>query len=154
MQVQPSDIIASLALITSLFSIWIQDRGVRKQLLVTNVGEYTKRYQEIILNLPKSVIFDDFNLASLEVEEQDRILRYMWIYFDLCYEEYSIYTDLRLINKKLWKRWKSGMVSSFSRPAFQQSWYLISQNTTYPEPFVDFIYSIIENEKAGDVYDG
>lgn len=146
MQLQPSDIIASLALITSLFSIWIQDRGVRKQLLVTNIGEYTRRYQEIILNLPKSVIFDDFNLASLEVEEQDRILRYMWIYFDLCYEEYSIYTDLRLINKKLWKRWKSSIVSSFSRPAFQQSWYLISQNTTYPEPFVDFIHSIIENE--------
>ncbi|MBD2770640.1 hypothetical protein [Iningainema tapete] len=148
MKLQLSDVIATLALITSLFSIWIQDRGVRKQLLVANVSEYTKRYQEIILNLPKSVIFDDFNLASLDMAEQDKILRYMWIYFDLCYEEYSIYNDLRLVNKTLWKRWKSGMQSSFDRPAFQQSWYLISQNTTYPRPFVNFINSMIKNERV------
>lgn len=143
-----SDIVATLALVASLFSIWIQDRGVRKQLLVANVSEYTKRYQEIILNLPKSVVFKDFNFESLDVEEQDKILRYMWIYFDLCYEEFSIYYDLRLINKKLWERWKSGMVSSFSRPAFQQCWYLISYNTKYPSSFVQFVNHIIKNDST------
>lgn len=147
MKLQLSDVLSILALIASLFSIWIQDRGVRKQLLVANVSEYTKRYQEIILNLPKSVIFDDFNLESLDGEEQDKILRYMWIYFDLCYEEFSIYYDLRLINKILWRRWKSGMASSFDRPAFQQSWYLISNNTSYPQPFVNFINSLIKKQK-------
>lgn len=144
---QPSDIIATVALVSSFFSIWIQDRGVRKQLLVANISEYTKRYQEIILNLPKNVIFDDFNLESLDVEEQDKILRYMWIYFDLCYEEFSIYKDLKLINKTLWRRWKSGMASSFNKPAFQQSWYLISNNTTYPQPFVNFINSLNKKSK-------
>ncbi|HIK07018.1 MAG TPA: hypothetical protein IGS40_20395 [Trichormus sp. M33_DOE_039] len=147
MKLQLSDVLSILALIASLFSIWIQDRGVRKQLLVANVSEYTKRYQEIILNLPKSVIFDDFNLESLDGEERDKILRYMWIYFDLCYEEFSIYYDLRLINKTLWRRWKSGMASSFDRPAFQQSWYLISNNTSYPQPFVNFINSLIKKQK-------
>lgn len=145
MKLQLSDVLAILALIASLFSIWIQDRGVRKQLLIANVSEYTKRYQEIILNLPKTVVFNDFNLASLDVKEQDKILRYMWIYFDLCYEEFSIYHDLRLINQKLWERWKSGMISSFSRPAFQQCWYLISSNTQYPQSFVQFINYIIKH---------
>ena len=70
---QISDFIALTALATSLFSIWLQNRGVRKQLLVTNISEYTKRYQEIFEKLPKSVIDENFDINTFSEDEREKI---------------------------------------------------------------------------------
>lgn len=136
---QISDFIALTALATSLFSIWLQNRGVRKQLLVTNISEYTKRYQEIFEKLPKSVIDENFDINTFSEDEREKIIRPMWLYFDLCYEEYILYHELHLIDKKLWKYWEKGMTSAFSRPSFHQCWKLIFNNSFYPRPFSKFV---------------
>lgn len=140
---QLSDFVALTALIASFFSIWLQDRGVRQQLLVANISEYTKRYQEIFEKLPKSVVDEDFNLDSLSDDEKEEVLRYVWLYFDLCYEEYMLYHDLKLVNKKVWKLWEAGMISAFSRPSFSQCWTIISLKSFYPDKFTRFVSKII-----------
>lgn len=147
MKINPSDVIATIALVISLFSIWAQDKGVKKQLLVANIGEYTKRYQEIIWNLPESILSSNFDINYLDRAERIKILRYMWLYFDLCFEEYSLYHNLKLIDKKLWKIWESAIRASFSRPAFAQCWMIISQQTSYGSGFEKFINSIISSQK-------
>jgi hypothetical protein len=141
--VQFSDFIALTALIVSLFSIWLQDRGARQQLLVANISEYTKRYQEIFEKFPKSILDEDFNLDSFSDDEQEKLLRYIWLYFDLCYEEYVLYYDLKLVNKQVWKLWEAGMVSAFSRSSFRQCWVVISYNSFYPEKFSKFVSNIM-----------
>ncbi|MEB3341414.1 hypothetical protein [Okeania sp.] len=118
MKINPSEVIATIALVISLFSILSQNKGVKKQLLVANIGEYTRRYQEIIINLPESILYSHFNINHLDRAEKIKILRYMELYFDLCFEEYSLYHDLKLIDKKLWKIWESGIKATLSRPAF------------------------------------
>jgi hypothetical protein len=144
MKFQFSDTIALTALIISLVSIWLQSRSSQQQLLVANISEYTKRYQEIVLNLPRDVLNDDFDIANFSEEEQSQILRYMWIYFDLCFEEYMLHFHLRLVNKKLWSIWDSGMRLSLSRRSFSQCWWLISRNSSYDvnSRFKDFMNSI------------
>ncbi|BAY34102.1 hypothetical protein NIES2107_60070 [Nostoc carneum NIES-2107] len=143
---QVSDIIASLALIVAGASFWFQQKSDRKQLMVSNFLEYTKRYQEIIVHFPKEVVDENFNLSSFSENEQEEILRYMWMYFDLCYEEYSLY-KLGYIDLDLWSIWESGIKSSFSRSAFQQSWHLIRGNTNYKSDlgFAKFIESILQS---------
>ena len=136
---QVSDFIALTALVISLFSIWLQSRGVHKQLLVTNISEYTKRYQEIFEKLPKSVIDENFDISTFSEDEKEKLLCPMWLYFDLCYEEYILFHELNLIDKKLWKYWEAGMTSAFSRPSFYQCWELIFKNSYYPRAFSKFV---------------
>lgn len=134
--------ISSLSLVISLLGVILEGKRNQKQIIVTNISEYTKRYQDIILNLPRSVLDDDFNLNEFEEEEKFKILRYMWIYFDLCFEEYTLF-ELKLIDKEVWKLWKLGIKSSLKRSAFEQSWHVISQNTSYNSKFRSFMESII-----------
>ena len=134
-ELEPSDVIATIAIVISLFSIWSQDKGVKKQLLVA-----------IIWSLPESVLYSNFDISSLDRAERIKILRYMWLYFDLCFEEYSLYHNLKLIDKKLWKIWESAITASFSRPAFSQCWMIISQQTSYSSGFEKFINSIINSQ--------
>ncbi|MEA5551652.1 hypothetical protein VB713_11790 [Anabaena cylindrica UHCC 0172] len=136
---QTSDFIALLALVVSFISIWIQNKGVHKQLLVSNISEYTKRYQEIFEKLPKIVLDENFNLNSLSDDDKEKLLRSMWLYFDLCYEEYTLYHELNLIDKKLWKIWQAAMKSAFSRPAFYQCWNFVFDKSFYPKPFSKFV---------------
>ena len=63
----------------------------------------------------------------------------MWLYFDLCYEEYILYKKLKLINKELWNMWELSMKSAFARPAFYQSWNFILRNSFYPDYFKKFV---------------
>lgn len=142
---QTSDIIASLALLISLLSIWLQKSSDRSQIMVGNFLEYTKRYQEIISHFPKEVVEENFDLTSTSEVDREKLLRYMWMYFDLCYEEYCLY-KLGYIDRKLWTIWESGMKAAFSRPAFRQSWQLIIGNTSYKPDlgFIKFIESITQ----------
>ena len=142
MKLQLSDVISICALAVSFLSIWLQGRSSQKQLLVANISEYTKRYQEIILNLPRVVLNSDFDINVVSEEEETLILRYMLIYFNLCFEEYTLYFSLKLVDKKVWKIWESGIRSSLYRPAFRQCWQIISQNSSYDGRFVAFMNSI------------
>ena len=146
MSINTSDIIASLALAISILTYLSENRGIRKQLAITNICEYTKRYQEIIKNLPKEVLADDFNLSNFSDKKQEEILRYMWLYFDLCYEEYVLYYELKLVDKKVWKIWESGIRSALNRPSFIQCWNIINENTDYgkDKKFTHFMRAIIK----------
>lgn len=143
---QTSDIIALLALSISILSLWLQNSGSQKQIMLSNFLEYTQRYQEIISHFPKDVINQNFDITSMPENEQESLLRYMWMYFDLCYEEYQLH-KLGFINSNLWKFWDIGMKSAFSRPAFQQSWYLIRDKTKY-EPDLDFVKFVESSFKS------
>jgi hypothetical protein len=139
MKIQISDVIASAALIISIFSICYQNRGIHKQLLVANISEYTRRYQKIFEKFPKVIAEENFQLNKLSDDEQDYILRYMWLYFDLCYEEYTLRHTLKIVDYRLWELWKNAMISSFSRPAFYQCWQIIIKHSFYPNSFYQFV---------------
>ena len=143
MKFQISDFLSILALIVSIGSILIQNIGVNKQLLISNINEYTKRYEDIIKNFPAIVIDDNFDINKLPIDEQETILCYMLIYFNLCYEEYILFHDLKLIDKKLWSIWKDAMEASFSRPSFRQCWIIVKEQSTYPRSFINFVNKII-----------
>lgn len=142
---QTSDVIASIALVISILGVYLQSLSDRKQLMLSNFLDYTKRYQEIISHFPKEVIDEDFDLSSLSDDSRDNILRYMLMYFDLCYEEYSLY-KLGFINLKLWELWESGIKSAFSRPAFKQSWQVVKPYTNHKDNsgFSSFVDSAMQ----------
>ena len=107
---------------------------------------YTQRYQDIIVNLPIGVESDQFLIESRNVEEQDKILRWLRAYFDMCSEEYFLNQN-KLIHKKAWELWESGMSDSLKKPAFVKAWEVIQSNEYFHEEFAGYIEDIIEKHK-------
>lgn len=142
-----SDFIALLAIVMSIYSIWLQNKGVKQELLITNISEYTKRYQEIFEKLPKVLLDENFDINSLSDADKEGVVRPVWLYFDLCYEQYLLYYELGIVDKKLWKYWEVGMVSAFSRHSFYICWNIISNISAYPRSFINFV-----NHKMSSVH--
>jgi hypothetical protein len=137
-----SDVLSFIAIVIASISIFLQRKDAGKQLLVANFSAYTKRYQELLEKFPACIVDKSFNMSKLSKEQREVVLRYMWIYFELCYEEFFLYKQ-KFIPQDVWKAWKAGMASSFSRPSFQQSWQLIKNYNHFPSDFTNFIDSFV-----------
>lgn len=109
-----------------------------KQLKLNFFADYTKRYQEIILNFPENINDKDFDLNNLDKELRDKSLRYMRAYFDLCSEEYHL-NKKNHIDKEVWIMWEGGIRFALSKKAFQDSWNIIRKDTQYSNDFKDFV---------------
>ena len=120
--------------------IWKQTSKLAQQLTLQLFSDYTKRYQDIILHFPEDVNSRDFVLAGRKDYEQT--MRYMRTYEDLCYEEWHLHTR-KLIDDDIWKDWKSGIETAFSKPAFQQAWQVIKPDSKFGGTFEQFIEECI-----------
>lgn len=75
--------------------------------------EYTRRYQELILHMPKDI-------ETMSVDDSE-VKKHMRLYFDLCSEEY--YMNMHgLIDKKVWALWVDGIETAMSRPIYKNAW--------------------------------
>ncbi|MCO6449720.1 MAG: hypothetical protein J5I90_02915 [Caldilineales bacterium] len=79
------DYIALGALLATFIVFIFQVHDNAKQVRLKNFTTYTKRYQDIFLNLPIDIDSDDFGLKKLT--ENENTLRWLRAYFDLCSEE-------------------------------------------------------------------
>ncbi len=132
------NLIASGTAVVAIAGLILQSRSTRKQVKLQNFIEYTKRYQEIVLNFPENINRQDFQIDSVEPQElKDKTMRYMRAYVDLCFEEYTLHKK-GFIDEDLWSIWNGGMETAFSKPAFQQAWAVIQQDTEYGNEFYEF----------------
>lgn len=129
--------ISAVAAFVAIIGLIFQSRSTRKQVKLQNFIEYTKRYQEIILNFPEGINQGDIEIELLDSSEYQRVMRYMRAYLDLCFEEYTLHKK-GFIDKDLWEIWEGGMKTAFSKPAFKQAWATIRQDTEYGEEFKKF----------------
>ena len=132
-------VVAFLTALVAIITLVIQSRSMRKQMKLQNYMEYTKRYQEIILNFPESINERSFVLDDLPSSEvRGKTMRYMRAYYDLCYEEFDLHRR-KFIDEDIWQIWEAGMRTAFSKPAFQQAWGKIKQDSNFEQQFEDFV---------------
>lgn len=132
------NLISTFAALVAIGGLIYQSRSTRKQVKLQNFIEYTKRYQEIILNFPENINEADFKFEDMGREQKNKTMRYMRAYFDLCFEEYTLH-EKKFIDDDLWSIWKDGMQVAFSKPAFQQAWQAIQKDTKFGESFEAFV---------------
>lgn len=121
-------------------ALYVAVNNFKKQLQLQFFSDYTKRYQEITLNLPERINESDFNIPTLDQPVRERTLRYMRAYFDLCSEEYFLWRGKNISNNT-WNEWKSGILFALSKPAFKQAWEIIKLDTVHYNDFANFIKS-------------
>ncbi len=134
-------------IVAGLGIMWQMHQLSKESKLIIFMG-YTQRYQEILIHFPIDIAKDDFNLeVFLEKEEnKDELLLWMRAYFNICSEEYQLGKD-KLIDKHIWKLWDAGIVSSMSKPSFQNAWKRIEVCNYYNEDFHNYITRIINSSK-------
>ena len=120
---------------------------LQQQMKLSFYADYTKRYQEIILNFPENINDSSFELKSLEPMVQDKTMRYMRAFFDLCSEEFYL-SQKSFIDEEIWSNWQSGMEYAFTKPAFKQAWIKIKADTKFYPSFNDWITPKLENSKS------
>ena len=119
----------------------------KEQLQLTVFTDYTKRYQDIVINFPECINEEDFDFNKLDKDVKEKTLRYMRAYFDLCSEECFLYGQGK-IGENTWKEWKSGIKYAFTKTAFKAGWNIIRFDTGYYPEFVSFVEDILNNEKT------
>ena len=134
-------IIGVLVAIVSVFiAIWIFKNEMKLQTKVTQMSffaEYTKRYQEIILNTPED-LNDETNLDNQDVK------RYLRVYFDLCSEEFFLHKK-GYVNKEVWIEWEEGMKTAFTQKAIVKYWK--ERKTSYTEFNIFVEQKLISKDK-------
>ena len=101
-------------------------------------AEYTKRYQEIMWQLPSDIFNDDFDLKKLANEEQEKIKKNILIYFDLCSEEFYLHENEK-IDHDVWKEWEEGIKFNMRKPAFNEIWKEKCLNSSFYTEFKKYI---------------
>jgi len=121
--------------------IWIQTEKLSEQLLMQHFSDYTKRYQEIILQFPEDINKKEFVLRGRD--DYEKTMRHMRAYIDLCYEEW--YLNRRgLIDPEIWRIWEAGVQTAFSKPAFKQAWEIVKSDSNFGKQFEAFIEKCIQ----------
>lgn len=138
--------VATLAgVFVSVVALWKQMGKLSTQLMIQQFSDYTKRYQDIILNFPEDINEQSFTLANRS--DYTQTMRHMRAYFDLCYEEWYLNTR-KLIDENIWYVWKQGMATAFSKPAFRQAWAVIRKNSDYGDEFWKFVEALVVDNDA------
>lgn len=111
----------------------------RRQNKILMFSEYTRRYQEILINMPES-IFD--GTGSMDAKAKT----YMRLYFDLCSEEYHLWKK-GIIPDKVWKMWKEGMKITTDRPVYKVAWEELKDE--YNKGFRRYFNNKVINKQGG-----
>lgn len=129
-------LITLVVLVVGIWALWKQGERLYQQLSLRNYADYSKRYEAILVNFPNDIKASTFNLKGRPDYEQ--IMRFMRVYVDLSYEEWYL-NKQGLVDGKMWESWKMGVEAMFSRPAFQQAWLVIKQDSKYGTEFAEFL---------------
>jgi hypothetical protein len=118
-----------------------QTELMNKQMRVSLFADYTKRYQEIMLNFPLNINEDDFDIKQLgekHPKRYDKTMRYMRVYFDLCSEEFFL-NEEGYLDEKVWIEWRSGIELTFKLSAFKSAWKIATANSQFYDDFAKWI---------------
>ena len=120
-------------------------KGVRDQLWLHTFSEYTRRYSDIVQELPAESRRpgSHFSLKSLEPSERGRVLNAARGYLNLCSEEFYLHERGR-IDDTTWAIWRQGMVETLRLPWIQETWSDLQPEYSYFDDFCIFIRTCIE----------
>lgn len=128
-----------MLLIAAITIVYTQYKD-RRQNKIMLFSEYTRRYQELLINMPPNMVCCTNHL-------NDEILIYMRLYFDLCSEEFHLWKK-GMIPNQVWEMWKEGMQITTNRPIYKMAWKELS--VEYNRDFWRYFNKEVINKKGGE----
>lgn len=133
------------AVVVGAGAILLALKGVREQLWLMTFTEYTKRYSDIVKDLPSEARRPqgNFDLTKLDPEQRDRVLNTMRNYLNLCSEEYFLAKRGR-IDPETWGIWQAGISETLNLPWCRETWDAVRDEYRYFQEFCDFVGGICD----------
>ncbi len=136
-------VILIVSIIITFYFSYNTLKELKNQLKLTIFTDYTKRYSEIVQKLPDNINYDSFKLKDENDTKKDKIMRLGRAYFDLCAEEYYLYSKKK-IDDDTWKLWYKGIKYTFKLKGFKEIWEVIKIEG-YDSEFIHFIGDLQKN---------
>ncbi|MBQ8058511.1 MAG: hypothetical protein IJ199_01665 [Prevotella sp.] len=136
-----ADFIQLGLLIVAIVSIYISQQKDTKQRKLQMFAEYTRRYQDIFLQIPDDMFDNKTGKLNL------RIKKYMRLYFDLCSEEYHLWQEGE-IPDKVWNIWVEGMQIACNNKTSRNAWNLLKGE--YNREFWRYFQNNVIDKKTTD----
>ena len=116
-------------------------RSIRRQIEAVVFIEYTRRYSEILADIPTAwrTTPPDRLAALLILPDDDEHFRHtMRRYFNLCAEEFYL-QDAKKLDSATWKIWRQGIRDSMQLPCFDEGWRRVRGEYAGMKLFLRFI---------------
>ena len=117
-------VIAALAGTTvTALALYVTIRGMRDQLWLLTFSEYTRRYAEVVRDLPSEGRRPDssFDIQVIGDAERGRILNSARAYLNLASEEFFLHSRGR-IDDETWSIWRTGIEQTVRLPWLRGAW--------------------------------
>lgn len=144
-------LIATVAtVLVALAGLWITLRGIRDQLWLQTFAEYTRRYSEIVRELPSESRRPGsaFSLDALNPDERGRVLNAARAYLNLTSEEFFLHSRGR-IDDETWRIWKTGIAQTVRLPWLRLAWQELEIEYSYFEKYCRFIAECLAEPALG-----
>ena len=135
-----SDFIQLGILVVAIASIVVTHIMDAKQRKLQMFAEYTRRYQDIFMNMP-----DDIYNRTAKIDTRTK--RYMRLYFDLCSEEFHLWQN-KEVPDEVWNLWVEGMQIACNHKIYKNSWDVIKGE--YNKDFWLYFERNVINHKTSD----
>ena len=124
-------------------------RGIRDQLWLQTFAEYTRRYAEIVRELPSESRRpgSGFSLDALGPDERGRILNAARGYLNLASEEFFLHGRGRIDNET-WGIWKTGIAETVRLPWLQLAWQELEPEYTHFEDYCGFMRECVSGSTS------
>ncbi|GEM_PF-6498852 len=133
------DMILAIAEIGTLFvtiiGLIVAGRQFYQQHRLSFYEHYTERNMMIMDEMPSFVLYKK-DKVTLSKEDEEKWRVSIFLYFDLCSEEYYLH-QTKYIEDKVWNDWKDGMADFFNRDGVNEILQEIVEQ--YRESYRDFI---------------
>lgn len=112
-------------------------REIRDQVRTTVYLECTKRYYDIVTQLPDGASDPKRSVLYSPGINKGEIMGLMRAYYDLCSEQFYLHGSGK-ISQGTWDHWRGGLIFTIKLPTFREAWDEIKEEG-YEKSFVDFI---------------
>ena len=114
--------------------------GMRSQLWLHTFSEYTRRYAEVVRDLPSESRRpgSSFDLHALPDDERDRVLNAARAYLNLTSEEFFLHSRGR-IDDETWSIWRTGIEQTVRLPWLREAWVDLEPEYAYVPEFSRFL---------------
>lgn len=115
-------------------------RGMRDQLWLHTFSEYTRRYAEVVRDLPSEGRRPNssFDIQALSDAERDRVHNAARAYLNLTSEEFFLHSRGR-IDDETWSIWCAGIEQTVRLPWFRGAWADLEPEYAYVPEFGGFV---------------
>jgi len=112
-----------IAILVGAATIAFAARSIATQLRVIAFLEFTRRYSEIIVQMPTAAraLKDDVSLSSLPQSERAATLNAFRLYFNLCSEEFYL-SEEKVLRKPTWRIWRRELSTYLRTQIARDAW--------------------------------